>query len=300
MSKPCIISAANNKGGVGKSTTVDNLAVTLSARGEKKVLVIDADPQANTTKFFTSYSNPSETVYFKKTLYDIFNNPQVNPPDEVIAQHIYPTDHAGVFLLPTSTQIATFELSLITSIDDNGIDRKSLLSCMRDFLRKYCLQHFDYVLVDTPPSLGLFFYNALIFADFIIVPLEATSSRSLEGLHEAINAIHKVQKHSNSNLRFLRLLLNKMDKRSSSAKYLLNRLKDSFGNDMCFDTTFSRHDHFCQSELKHKPVTSEFPNSNAASQIRRLTREIVDLIDTFDHSAPAIGQDGSAYFKTSA
>jgi len=275
MPRPCIISVCNAKGGVGKSTITINLSTVMASRGARSVLVVDMDPQCNTTAFFSQ----GGLGLYPRTLYEVISDQVDNPTDEYIHSHIYSTDYRGVDILPNSEMVSAIELGLITSLVNPDLMKPQLLHRLRTFLRDYALRNYDVVLIDCPPSLGLWSINALICSDFVIVPIESTSTRSLEGLNLALKAISNIKKSNNPDLKFLRLLINKVDKRKTSSKQLMSRVYDKYGKDNCFDTTISNHDSFNESEAGKIPVISHSPHSNAATQLRDLGKEIFEIIE---------------------
>ena len=253
-----IIAIANNKGGVGKSTTTANLSHALALKG-KKVLVVDADPQSNTSKIFVG---PDCEDF---TLYNVLLGE--NP-----SKCIYPTPYENVDCLPNIPKTATLEIDLYKDIASNNL-------LLRKQLRDMVKREYDICLIDCPPNLGLFVMQALICSDCVIVPIECGSRFSIEGLDAALNHIEAVQKTLNTDLYFLRLLVNKVDMRSAMDKTAVAGIRKQFGEQMVFETTIPRNDEFKKAEDNYKTIIRNAPQSSGAKKYRSLAEEFLTIID---------------------
>lgn len=267
-----IVSVVNAKGGVGKSSVTINLAHAL-ALADKKVLVIDVDPQCNTTSTFCG----QEVALEEGTLYDIMKH---NAPPE---RCIYPTPYENLSLLPNSPRSSLLEpwLQDKRASDQTGGEAYYV---MRSALREYILANYDYCLVDNPPNLGLLVYNSMILSDAVIVPVECRTRFSVEGLHDALALIAALQDKTNPDLFFLRLLINKVDMRSAADKIFIGQTEAMFGKDAVFQTTIPNNDDFKDAEMAFKTIIRHSPQSGGAKKIRALCKEFLDVME---HSEPA-------------
>ena len=184
----------NHKGGVGKTTLTCNLGTALALKN-KKVLVIDNDPQSNTTGILV----PAETN-IRNSLYELLDPQNSNPPPP--ENCIYVSNHKGLHCLPNVEETSGLEMDFAARYPES---LKYLRNKIRDFGRK----NYDYILIDCPPTLSLFVANALYASDCCIVPIDAGSAYSLDGLRKILEMIDSVQssEDGNPNLKFLRLLM---------------------------------------------------------------------------------------------
>lgn len=260
MAKSFIISVINNKGGVGKTTVSCNLGHALT-RHDKRVLVIDNDSQCNTTSLLL-YQRPLKT-----TLYDIFEDDKTVP----ISEAIYPTEIENLYCLPNSPETAGLEPQLIKNAPESFFSLKKQL-------RDYALKNFDFTIIDSPPNLGSFVITSLYCADFVIVPNLVDSAFSLEGLLKAMDLISDVRENGNENLRFLRLLINQVDKRTTISRVALKQIQQTFSADQYFKTTipinsaFKNAEHFRQTVFKY---SSSAPGTVA---YRKLAKELIGIL----------------------
>jgi cellulose biosynthesis protein BcsQ len=251
-----IISVINNKGGVGKSTITQNLAHALANKG-KKILVIDQDPQSNTTSVLTPPTGAN-------TLYDLYKN------DLPISQCVYPTPYEGVDIVPNSNRTDTVEIELYSDV------RQSYF-LLRDTVREHALANYDITLIDCPPNLGLFVMMALICSDSAIIPIEAGSRYSIDGFKSAYEAIEAASGTVQHNLKFLRAVINKVDLRNSISKSSVEYLRRQFGTKM-FETTIPSNTDIQKAEADRKTCIRFAPHSTGAKRFKLLADELLDLI----------------------
>lgn len=254
-----IIAIINNKGGTGKTTCTVNLAHALANQG-KKILVIDQDAQSNTSQIFVG--SEVET----NTLYDVFTGRQE------VENCIYPTPYDNVFCLPNIPATATLEKELY----DNVVHSYQIL---RDKLRPHAIANYDATLIDCPPNLGMFVYQALISSDFVIVPIESGSRYALDGLISAIEHIESIKRNVNPDLAFLRLLINKVDLRTSISKAAVEQIKKKFGKELVFETTIPINTEFQKAEEDRKTLIRYSPRSAGAKKYRALAEELCKILE---------------------
>lgn len=253
-----ILCMLNNKGGVGKTTCTVNLASALANRG-KKVLVIDNDPQCNATALLLG----EQTT--ENTLYELYTE---NTP---IERCIYPSIY-GVDVVPNAQVTSQIEADLYQNTD---VSYQMLKKAARD----YVSEHYDITLIDCPPSLGLWVIQSMAAADGVCVPIEAGSRFSLDGLTAIYTSIKSIQETKlNSQLRFLRTLINKVDLRTTSSQIVVAKVKQLYPGRV-FETTIPVNDAIKQAELARTTVLKYNPQSSGAKKFRALADELIEIID---------------------
>ncbi len=256
-----IISVVNNKGGCGKSTTTYSLADALGKKG-RRVLVIDMDPQCNTTSILLP-----DNIRLGKSLHGIFS---LKTPSEVIESFIYPTECKNVVVIPNIPETGSLEYGMVSSAP----------GCFLDFrarLREYAAKNLDVALIDTPPNMGPFVKCALYFSDYVIVPIRAGSSFSVEGLIKATNLIGEVQEKGNPHLRLLRLLINGLDKRTAICKALTGEIRQAFNDDQVFKTEIPANTCFERAEAMRETIFQFDGSSPGAQAFLELAEEFISV-----------------------
>jgi cellulose biosynthesis protein BcsQ len=257
MAKGIIIACSNNKGGSGKTCCSVTLAHALANR-DQRVLVCDLDTQCNATSLLLP---PGKT---KNSLYELFSG------ETKTADCIYPSMYEMVDVLPNVEEVAAIEFDLIKEAENN-------LTLFRDRIRPHVREKYDYVFLDCPPNLGFWTMSALITANLVISPTISGSGFSLDGLLRTIKLIQDIQHSVNPELRFFRLLINAVDRRTTMGKVTLAQLTDKLGPDLIFSTTIPSSAQFQQAEHLRQTILRHNSRSPAAKAYRSLAQEVMDL-----------------------
>jgi len=247
-----IISVANQKGGVGKTTTSINLATSLSAIN-KKILLIDADPQGNaSTGIGISYEkrNPN--------LYDLIVGEALD--ESAIKNTIVP----GLDIITSNTNLAASEIEL-AEIKNREFVLSNILSKIKDY---------DYILIDCPPALGLLTINALVASNSIIIPLQSEFF-ALEGISSLVNSIELIRESFNPKLVIEGILLTMVDKRNSLSSLVEKDVRNHFGETV-YKTTIPRNVKVSEAPSHGKPAILYDVNSSGSMAYIGLAREIIN------------------------
>lgn len=247
-----VIAIANQKGGVGKTTTAVNLSACLAVKGQR-VLTIDIDPQGNTTSGLGIDKKDVTT-----SIYDVIIN------DLTLQETALPTKIDTLFLSPSNIHLAGAEVELV-SVISREMRLKSAIAMVKD---KY-----DFVLIDCPPSLGLLTVNALTAADTILVPIQC-EYYALEGLSQLMNTVRIVQKHLNPGLKVEGVVLTMFDARTNLSLQVVEEVKKYFGNQV-YRTIIPRNVRLSEAPSFGLPIILYDAKSKGAESYMELAEEVI-------------------------
>ena len=252
---PKIIAIANQKGGVGKTTTTINLGAALAEAGHK-VLVVDLDPQGNAS---TGFGIEVEDREF--TTYELLLG------DAALREVVQLTETNNLMLVPATVDLSSADIELISN------EKRSFL--LHDALRQHAIDEFgfEFVLIDCPPSLNLLTVNAMVAAHSILVPLQSEFF-ALEGLSQLMMSVREVRESANPNLRIEGIVLTMYDGRNRLAQQVENDARDNLG-DLVFKTIIPRNVRVSEAPSFAMPVLSYDSDSKGAHAYRELAVELL-------------------------
>lgn len=247
-----VIALANQKGGVGKTTTSVNLGACLADAGQK-VLLIDLDPQGNATSGLGI-----DKRQLKNSVYDVLIN------DVDLADTIMPSSHPGMDIVPATIELSGAEVEL-TSMMARETRLKDAFGQVRD--------QYDFILIDCPPSLGLLTINAFTATDSILIPVQS-EYYALEGLSQLMNTIQLVRKHFNRNLAVEGVLLTMFDKRTNLGQEVNAEVKKVFGSKV-YHTVIPRNVRLSEAPSHGLAIVDYDKRSTGAHEYQQLAKEVL-------------------------
>jgi chromosome partitioning protein len=248
---PRVIAIANQKGGVGKTTTTINVGAALAELGQR-VLIVDLDPQANASTGLGIENRGLETSMYHVLMQDV-----------ALDNCIEPTDVKGLFVAPASLDLAGAEIELVPAFSRETRLRRSI---------EAVLEQFDYVLIDCPPSLGLLTVNGLSAAAEVLVPIQC-EYYALEGLGQLLRNVDLVRRNLNPTLHVSTIVCVMYDARTKLADQVVTEVRDHFG-DKVVDTVVPRSVRLSEAPSFGQPITTFDPRSRGALAYRDVAKEI--------------------------
>lgn len=251
-----IIAITNQKGGVGKTTTAINLSAAMASKGFR-TLLIDVDPQGNSSMSYID----AHTV--PHTMYDALTEDSVQ-----LADIIQPAEKiANLSVAPAGISLAKLESALLGELDSHFR--------LKDELDKISAQY-DYVIIDTPPTLGIITVNALVASTHVLIPIQS-SYFALEGTDDLLETIDKIKVRANPNLQILGAVITLYDKRTILARDIREQIEEVFG-DKLFETTISKSVRLEESPAYKEAIFSFAPQSSGAYEYYKLSEEVLSRV----------------------
>lgn len=260
MPKCKVIAVTNQKGGVGKTTTTENVAIGL-ARNGCNVLIVDFDPQGDLTSCLGWKNNDSLEHSVSSMLDDYINDNDINY-ESLILHH---EEH--VDLIPANIELADFEMRLVSVINRE----QTLSNCIEPLRNQY-----DYIFIDCPPSLGMLTVNALSAADEVLIPVQ-TQYLPAKGMTKLLQTVGKVQHKINSNLKITGIVMTLADLNTNLTKSTIETIRESFGKNIrVFDTIIPKATKASEASISGKSIYAYAKDSKVALAYANLTKELIN------------------------
>jgi chromosome partitioning protein len=248
-----IVAIANQKGGVGKTTTAINLSAALALRG-RPTLLIDLDPQANSTMSFVDMQRVTRSMY-----------DAIADPAGTIVDIVVPATVPNLFVAPSRIAMAKLEAKLVGEIDAHFRLKDRIDAVRADY---------DHIVIDCPPALGLLTVNALVAATHLLIPIQS-SYFALEGTDDLLETVEKVRARANPGLQILGVVITMHDRRTSLARDIREQIQRVFGGKV-FRTTISKSVRLEESPAYKESIFTFAPDSSGATEYYSLCEEVMD------------------------
>ncbi len=265
MKKPIYLTVGNRKGGVGKTTTVINLASYLASIGAK-VLIIDTDPQANCSSILLNDFDDRNN----RSLIDAL---EALNGEILLSSLACDTYHEFIKIIPNTSQCMLWERQVAKHSD-------AVMGIKRLIDQDARMDTYDFIIFDTPPNLGVMMNNSLMASDYVIIPIPPSDQFALDGLAAYLNLIGSIRQH-NHNLKLLAVLITKYDPAWGNSAWNLNQIKKYFINKGI--SLFTTHIHNCaeidMAHVERRPVLISAPKSSGAAEYESFGMELIDILE---------------------
>jgi chromosome partitioning protein len=252
----CVLAVANQKGGVGKTTTAINLAAAIALR-KKKTLLIDLDPQSNAS---IAFFDPAE---IQNSTYDIFSDHPIP-----LVNIIRPTKDPYLFVAPSRLVLAKLEQQLAGQFDAPFKLKDALTPILHDY---------DYIVMDTPPALGIITVNALVSATHLLIPIQAAYF-AIEGTDDLLETFGRIRSRPNPDLKILGVVITLFDKRTNISRDTHEQIRATFGTAL-FKTRISKNVRLEESPAYKETIFTFAPKSSGAEEYRKLALEVMQRVE---------------------
>jgi len=252
----CILAIANQKGGVGKTTTAINLAAAIAQR-KKRTLLVDLDPQANSSIAFF------DAAQLQPTMYEVLSDQRLE-----ISQAVRPTSVANLSVAPARLALAKLEQQLAGQFDAPFKLKDALLPIQKEY---------DFFVIDTPPALGILTVNALVAATHLVVPVQAAYF-AIEGTDDLLETYERIRARPNPSLKILGVLITLFDKRTNISRDACNQVRSVFSSTL-FKTRIGRNVRLEESPAYKQTIFTFAPNSPGAQEYRKLGLEVIQRVE---------------------